>query len=114
MKKWIIHNANADKDEELFHFNDQRALRSDMMTLDTGKEVNATVIDTWACVLNDNEREKPILHPTRFFASTKLMMETVVGWTGTRAQQLKLFKKKMKSEMTFSPYKKWAEIDMVS
>ncbi|KAK1379917.1 hypothetical protein POM88_026661 [Heracleum sosnowskyi] len=66
---WRFMIQRNDPVEHMFNFTDFFCLREDMQTLKINHNQSTSVIDTWAIILNDNEKYKVDESPMRLFCT---------------------------------------------
>ncbi|XP_031097560.1 uncharacterized protein LOC116001763 [Ipomoea triloba] len=109
--RWVVDNNNS-RDEELFRYNDYKASWGGIATLQEGSKVSYKVVDAWACVLNYQELTKGVGVPNRFFASTKIALQSAVNHTALRSLRLGWFTKNLEADFNNSAHETWREIQI--
>nr|GLL41939.1 uncharacterized protein LOC109179738 isoform X2 [Ipomoea trifida] len=104
--RWVVDNVK-----------DNRTTRQHggggIATLQEGSKVANRVVDAWACVLNYRELTKGAGVPNRFFASSKIALQSAVNHTPPRQSlRLEWFTKNLEADFNNSPHETWLGIHM--
>nr|GMD86831.1 uncharacterized protein LOC109157732 isoform X2 [Ipomoea batatas] len=110
--RWVVDNVKDHRDEELFRYKDYKATWGGIATLQEGSKVAYRVVDAWACVLNYRELTKGAGVPNRFFASSKIALQSAINHTPRRSLRLEWFTKNLEADFNNSPHETWRGIHM--